>query len=143
MEQLNNTIFYLMDKAVRTYRQYAQQQLKKAGHNITIDQWLVIKTIMDNPDITQQEIAGRVFKDSASVTRIIDLLAAANYLNREVSIDDRRRNGLKVTAEGAKIISDVYKVVLKNRETALKGVSAENLDHSKTLINAIINNCSK
>jgi MarR family transcriptional regulator for hemolysin len=143
MEQLNGIIFYSLDKAIRTYRQYAQQQLKKAGYTITIDQWLIIKTIMECPGITQKEIAEKVFKDNASVTRIIALLVNAHCLKREVSGDDRRRTSLKVTKDGAKIISDVHKVVLKNRATALKGISQENLKHSKVLLNTIINNCSK
>lgn len=143
MEQLNDTIFYTLDKAIRTYRQFAQQQLKKAGYKITIDQWLIIKTIMENPGITQHEIAEQVFKDTASVTRIIDLLVKAQYLSREVSNSDRRRTCLNLTKGGLKIISDVHKVVLMNRATALKGVTQENLKHSKIVLHNIINNCSK
>lgn len=143
MEQLNETIFYTLDKAIRTYRQFAQQQLKKAGHSITIDQWLIIKTIMENPGISQQEIAEQVFKDNASVTRIIELLVKASYLSREVSSNDRRRTSLKVTEDGLKVISDVHKVVLRNRATALKGVSQESLNETKNLLYSIIYNCSK
>ncbi len=143
MEALNDIIFYTIDKAIRTYRQYAQRQLKQAGYTITIDQWLIIKNILENPDITQQELSDRVFKDSASVTRIIELLVKSKYLKREASSQDRRRANLTVTKEGKKIITDVQKIVLKNRATALKGISEVDIKVMKTALQAITDNCSK
>ena len=74
MEPLSDVIFYSIDKAIKTYRQYAQKQLKNAGYSITIDQWLVIKTLLENPHIKQQDLGEKTFKDNASITRIIELL---------------------------------------------------------------------
>lgn len=55
MEKLKDIIFYNMDKAIKSYRMYAQKKLKENGFKITIDQWLIIKTILENPAITQQD----------------------------------------------------------------------------------------
>ena len=77
MEQLNDIIFYHLDKGIRTYRQFAQKQLKKAELDLTIDQWLVLKAINDNRNLSQKDIAATVLKDEASVTRIIELLLSS------------------------------------------------------------------
>ena len=74
MENIESVVFYTIDKSIKAYRQYAQKQLKEAGFQVTIDQWLVLKNIQELPQISQQELSRRVFKDNASVTRIIDLL---------------------------------------------------------------------
>jgi DNA-binding MarR family transcriptional regulator len=97
MEKLDSIIFYNIDKAIRAYRNYAQRQLKVNGFNITIDQWLIIKAILENPEITQNEIGNLVFKDNASVTRIIDLLVKSEFIIREIHPNDRRKTNLKVT----------------------------------------------
>jgi DNA-binding MarR family transcriptional regulator len=141
MEQLNDIIFYSIDKSIRTYRQYAQRQLKKAGYSITIDQWLVIKTIMENPDIKQQDLGENIFKDNASVTRIIELLVKAKYLKRTSHTDDRRRSGLEVTEKGKKTIAEVQRIVLKNRAVALAGISKNDLETTKKVLNRITENC--
>lgn len=141
MEQLNNVIFYTIDKSIRTYRQYAQRQLKNAGYSITIDQWLVIKTLLENPDITQQELGEKIFKDNASVTRIIELLVKAKYLKRKNNTEDRRRTGLEVTEKGKETIADVYKIVLKNRSVALDGISKNELEVVKKVLMKITKNC--
>lgn len=142
MDKLNTVLFYTIEKAIKTYRQYAQKKLKEHGLKITIDQWLVVKSIMDNPDISQQEIAEKVFKDNASVTRIIDLLVKAKYLKRTVNKEDKRRSHLTVTTEGEKVFEDVYQIVLNNRATALNNINVKDIDITGKVLTEIIKNCT-
>jgi len=141
MEKLKDITFYTIDKAIRTYRIYAQKKLREYGFKITIDQWLVIKSILENPTITQQELGEMVFKDNASVTRIIEILVQSGYLERSVNEEDRRKSHLKVTVSGKQIIKKVHGLVLENRKTALAGVSLNELDILNKTLNQIIKNC--
>ncbi len=141
MEKLKDITFYTIDKAIRTYRVYAQKKLRENGFKITIDQWLVIKSILENPTISQQEIGEMVFKDNASVTRIIELLVKSGYLERSINQEDRRKTNLKVTFSGEEIIEKVHGLVLENRKTALEGVSHNELDILNKTLNQIIKNC--
>ena len=141
MEILNDILFYNMDKAIRTYRNYAQKRLRDHGYKITIDQWLIIKAILENPGIMQQVLAEIVFKDNASVTRIIELLVKSGYLQREVNPSDRRKTILKVTAEGKLIIEKVQVLVLENRQVALAGIENNKLQTTNEVLNTIAKNC--
>lgn len=120
---------------------FAQQQLREAGYKITIDQWLIIKGILENPDISQLELGEKAFKDNASVTRIIDLLVKAAYLERQFHETDRRRVKLIVTQAGIDIVSNVQKVVLQNRKTALEGIDPTEIELVNKTMNKIIQNC--
>lgn len=141
MEKLNSIIFYNIDKAIRAYRSYAQRQLKVNGFNITIDQWLIIKAILENPGITQSEIGDLVFKDNASVTRIIDLIVKSEFIIRHIHPEDRRKTNLEVTDSGKKIIKDVQNLIEANRKTALKGISKETLEMMNSALLTISDNC--
>ncbi len=141
MEPSESINFYLLDKAIRTYRMYSQKKLRENGYNITVDQWLVLKVLMENPRISQQEIAARAFKDSASVTRIIDLLVKFKYLNRKVNDKDRRKSILNVTVSGEAIIQQVQALVLQNRKTAQAGIQLEELETLNATLKKIIANC--
>ncbi|UEQ76453.1 MarR family winged helix-turn-helix transcriptional regulator [Chryseobacterium arthrosphaerae] len=141
MEKLNSIIFYNIDKAIRSYRNYAQRQLKAHGFTITIDQWLIIKAILENPGITQNEIGDLVFKDNASVTRIIDLMVKSEYITRHVHPDDRRKTNLEVTASGKEVIQKVQNLVEKNRKTALKGITKDELEVMYSALLKISENC--
>jgi MarR family transcriptional regulator for hemolysin len=141
MDKLKDIIFYSMDKAIKTYRTFAQKKLKENNYKITIDQWLIIKSILENPGISQHDLADRVFKDNASVTRIIELLVQSKYLERENNPNDRRKSNLKVTNEGESIIKKVHSLVLQNRKTALQGVSEEDLEITNRTLKKIAENC--
>ena len=142
MEKLNDITFYNMDKAIRTYRIFAQKRLREHGFSITIDQWLVIKSILENPGISQQELGEKAFKDNASITRIIELLVKSNYLEREVNPVDRRKSNLTVTPEGIRVINEVQQIVLENRKAALSGITTEELEIVNKTLQTIIENCN-
>ncbi|MBO9618456.1 MAG: MarR family transcriptional regulator [Niabella sp.] len=142
MEVLNNIIFYSLDKAIKSYRQYAQKQLKAAGFTITIDQWLVLKAIEEDDQVSQQEIAARVFKDVASITRIIELLVNSDLLSRHFHPADRRRFELRLTTAGKKIMEDIKPCVQANRKKALKGITADEINQLQKTLGRIIQNVS-
>jgi len=141
MEKLDQVLFFTLEKSIKTYRQFAQKQIDKAGIEITIDQWLVLKSIQDWPDISQHQIAENVFKDYASVTRMIELLVKKEYLQREFHSTDRRRFNLTITKKGKSVIQNVIPVVMANRKQALKSLTKEEIENNKAFLNQIIENC--
>lgn len=143
MDKLSNTIFFQLDRAIKSYRQYAQKQLNDKGFQITVDQWLVLKTITDQPDISQNEIAEFIYKDKASVTRIIDLLITKGYLQRETSAENRRRVKLTITKAGKNIIQQILPTIKAYRKNALVGIEENELSTVNSMLEKIIKNCSK
>lgn len=131
----------MLDKAIKTYRQFAQRRLNDAGLDITIDQWLVLNTIESDPGVSQLEIAEKVFKDAASVTRIIDLLIKKSYLLRRSHPVDRRRFTLELTGEGKTLVKQVNRISEENRRIGLKGLNDADLEQLRCTLSTIINNC--
>lgn len=142
MDILDDVIFYHIERAIKSYRQFAQARIKKLGHDITIDQWLVLKVLSDNPDIPQKDLATAVFKDNASVTRIIDLLVQKKLVVRQHHKVDGRRATLKITGSGHKTISKIGTIVALNRKLAQAGIKQNELDAAKRVMRRISNNCS-
>lgn len=141
MEKIDSVLFYSIEKAIKTYRQFAQRELKKAGLIITVDQWLTLKCLFENPDISQKELAETVFKDTASITRIIELLVKAKYLKKTINKEDRRKSNLCITDLGHETIEAASIVVENYRNSALKGIGIAKEEHVKAVMKTIINNC--
>jgi len=141
MENLNDVIFYQIEQAIKTYRMYAQKKIKENGLKITIDQWLVLKSLKENPSLSQAEIAEKVFKDTASITRILDLLVNYGYVERETNPNDRRKFNLNITQLGDEILESAYKIVLENRKQGLKGISKKNIETMNETLKKITENC--
>jgi MarR family transcriptional regulator, transcriptional regulator for hemolysin len=143
VEQLNSIFFYHLDRAIRTYRQYAQKQLAENGFHITIDQWLVLKVLSDNPLATQNELAEKVFKDKASVTRILEILVKSDFLTREFNEENRRRFKLTITKKGKQVLKDVIPTVRRNRKQALKDISEKEMLIAEKVLKKISMNCAR
>ncbi|MCU0428286.1 MAG: MarR family transcriptional regulator [Candidatus Kapabacteria bacterium] len=141
MQKLEELVFYQLENAIKAYRQFAQKQITKAGFDITIDQWLVIKTIQENENLAQQHIAEKVFKDVASVTRIIELLVKKGYITRSFHQDDRRRFALAITPEGEAIVSKVLPIIEQNRAQALASFSQNDIKKLQSLLTTFTQNC--
>lgn len=139
--KLDEVLFYNIDKAIRSYRQFAQLQLKQKGISITIDQWLVLKTLQENPGVQQREIARMVFKDNASVTRIIDLLVKEACLLRSTNAADRRMTTITITARGRAMIKKIVPLIEQNRAQALNGISDSAIRETQKVLNKISRNC--
>lgn len=141
MARPEQTIFYSIEESIKSYRQFAQKRINDKGFDITIDQGLILSIIHDNPGISQKEIAIRAFKDHASVTRIIELLVKRNFLKRDSFEEDRRRFNLNVTEEGKTILTEIQPIVDVNRKTAIEGISEEEIELLRKLVNKITVNC--
>ncbi len=140
---LNTVIFYVLEKTIKRYRQFAQSNIDRAGLDITIDQWLILNVIQEMPTLGQQEIAERVFKDQASVARIIDLLVKKKLLIQTASQQDRRRVDREITPEGWQLVQDVKPIIAQNRSTALAGLSEPAIDQLRQSLEMIYKNCQK
>lgn len=138
--KLKDSLFYSLEKAIKTYRQFAQRQITSSGFDITIDQWLVLKILQDSPGITQQDLAVSVFKDYASITRIIELLVQKEYLSRTSHTIDKRRFHLVITKEGATILELLTPIIKENRSVSLNGIPEDEIENFHATLLKIINN---
>lgn len=140
-EKLDQIFFYNLEKAIKTYRQYAQKKINQQGFDITIDQWLVLKAIAENPHAKQREMAEKVFKDNASVTRIMELLMQKELITREQDAHNRRKNKIQITKRGEKLLKEIQPIIKKNRTKALKNCTSEELAITHQILKEIIQNC--
>ena len=141
MEKLNQVVFYAIDKAIKSYRQMAQKNINKHGLDITIDQWLLLTSLRNNPDATQQQIAEAVFKDYASITRMIEILVQKQIIVRHFQPDDRRRSYLEITSKGLDVLTAIDPVIQANRSQALDGILDAEIEQVKTVLQKIASNC--
>jgi MarR family transcriptional regulator, transcriptional regulator for hemolysin len=141
MEKLDQIIFYTLEKSIKSYRQFAQKSIDAQGLDITIDQWLVLKTIENDPEMTQQQIAINVFKDYASITRIIEILVNKKFVERNFHSVDRRRFDLRITKLGFEILKNLTPIIEVNRKQALKGITKTEIELLRKALTKISKNC--
>lgn len=135
------TVLYSIEQAIKEYRKVSQKNIAEIVKDITIDQCLVLIILKKYAKISQNELANLIFKDNASITRMIELMVKKDYLIRTIHKEDRRKFNLEITEKGKKTLELINPIVQINRETALNGLSLEEINLLDKTLNKIINNC--
>lgn len=143
LDNPTGTVLYTIEQAIKEYRKIAQKNIAEVVKDITIDQCLVLIILNNNSKISQNELANLVFKDNASITRMIELMVRKEYLNRTIHQEDRRKFNLEITEKGIKTIELIEPIVQLNRQTALNGLSLEEITLLDKTLKKIIMNCKK
>lgn len=139
-EKLNNLVNFLLEQTVRRMRGYAQKQLDTLETGITVDQWVLLKIIEERSQISQVELAQVGHKDTASVTRILDLLQKKGLIQRIDDEQDRRKYMISLTPEGAVFVSRHLPFVNAIRTKIVEGLTQEEISALKDILEKIRKN---
>lgn len=135
-----NAYSLLLDRTARRVKQYAQQQFKVMGFNITVDQWLVLKHLYEHDDMKQNALAELISKDNPTLTRIIDLLCKKGLTERRLHPTDRRSFIVSLTTTGTRKVEQLKPKVKNVRLKAWEGLSERDFNQFKKILNTIYKN---
>lgn len=139
-EQLNNVVNFLLEQTVRQMRGYAQRQLDTLQTGITVDQWVILKIIEERKQISQVELAQVSQKDTASITRILDLLQKKGLIQRIDDEYDRRKYMISLTGEGTEFVMRNLPFINRIRGQIIQGLSQEEIQALKGILDKIRQN---
>lgn len=139
-EQLDNVVNFLLERTVRLIRAFGQRQLDLHQTGITVDQWVLLKIIDDRKQISQVELAQVSHKDTASITRILDLLQKKGLIQRIDDDYDRRKYMISLTAEGIGFVARMLPLVNEIRDQITQGLSQEEIQSLKGILEKIRQN---
>ncbi|MEO1517490.1 MAG: MarR family transcriptional regulator [Bacteroidota bacterium] len=143
MQLPHETIFYLLEKSMKRYRKLAQQKIQDAGFDVSINQLILLMSLRDRPESSQVELAELIFKDFASVARMVDLLVKKGYLKRIESKKDRRKKDLIPSASCQQMLDKLTPVIQEYRGLALNEFSQEEIGQVQSFLKQLIHNCEK
>jgi len=138
--QRSGSVVFLLDRTLRQLRFSLQQHFSEHDVELSVDQWIVLNEANASGMISQKLLSDRVAKDPASVTRIVHGLVKSKFITRVTNEKDQRISLLRVTPSGKKELSKSIVAVQQYRKTALKGISKEELNPVKTLLDKLFEN---
>jgi DNA-binding MarR family transcriptional regulator len=105
----------MMRYAHRAYSRVLQRRL--AAFDLTLAQYLHLRTLWEEGPLTQIEISQRIGIEKASSTSVIDALEKEGMIQRKRDIQDRRKINVSLTPAGEKLRETVL--------SATRAVAAE------------------
>ena len=124
-------------------KKHISSVFKKEGINLTAEQFLVMDTLWNQGEMTQQNIAYIIQKDKNSVTQFIDNLEKKGLVQRVVDSADRRVNNIKLSEAGLAMKDYTKKVAIAAVNDILEGIPEAELKNFVKVLNKACENIEK
>lgn len=129
-KSLGRFVGWLNYQMVRSLNSY----LEEAGAGITADQFRLLTHLWAKDGITQQELADKVGRDRAGITRMVDILEEQGVTVRIPDKEDRRVNRVFLTKKGR----DVEKVARRCAQNVIEKATAGFSEAEKTQLSHLL-----
>ena len=107
---------------------------------LTIDQWMLIKSINDHEELSQVQLAKLTAKDPASIKRILDILEDKEYVFRTKSDSNQRIHVLSLTEKGQDIVHKMFPVNIDFEAKGVENISVEEMESFNTVLSKLKEN---
>jgi len=139
-----NFIFPIINGKVSTaINRKLYRNFRKAGLEITPEQWTVLSFLWKEDGVNQQKLCDATFKDKPSMTRLIDNLEKLNLVNRKMLITDRRANLVYLTPEGRGIEKKANMAVQNTMKAAFAGIDKKGIEEARKLLKIVFDNINE
>lgn len=135
-------LLFLIKRTARAFRRGLNRSFSEAGHDITCEQWRILRWLWYKDGQRQQDLADVAHKDKTSITRIIDSMEKRDLVVRIPDKLDRRQKLIYLTDKGKRLREESMKVVQKTSLEAQQGIKPEHLDIFREVLAKIQDNLS-
>ena len=139
-QALSNVFLFKLEIANKQFRKYKNRIFKQKGIDLTSDQWILLKNIIEADGINQAELGKKSKKEAAAVTRTLDIMERKGWIVRMPDPHSRRVYNLSATKEGEKLAKKVLPIALEVRKQASRGLTKKDINQLNLMLDKIYNN---
>ena len=103
-------------------------------YDVSVTQCYALKAIVDGGALTVNEVAGQLYLDKSTASRVADALESKGYIRRDRAEEDRRVVLLTATAAGHQLHKRISADLVSEYADLLEGVSPEARDAMTRLL---------
>ncbi len=134
-EQLKDSLGYRVNYLAKLMRGELEFRLQPFGLSST--QWAVLVALLQEDMISQRDVALRVSLDNATMTRVLDVLEARDFISRTRIDDDRRVQLIALSDQGRKFALEAANCGEAINDSALEVLSADERINLQAIIDRL------
>ena len=131
---------FLLERTTKILKHSFIKALGKVQADITPDQWLILDTLYLDGRKNLTELATSIYKDSPTVSRIIDILEKKELVKKSSINLDRRKIIISISEQGRSLIRRCYPEISKVRKLSWKDLSDEDFTQFTRILDKMSEN---
>jgi MarR family transcriptional regulator, transcriptional regulator for hemolysin len=134
-----NNIGFIVNRTAKAFVKALDSELReKVG--LTVGQWKVVVTLVNENGLTQKEIADRLGLEGPTLIPVIDKMENDGLVARRVDQDDRRNNRIYRTENADALWDRMMKCATRVRQVSVKDIPEEDIRIMKNVLEKIWQN---
>lgn len=113
-----------LGRTMKHIEPFINAKLSAQGVSLTRQQVVLMKILIDDGPLPQNDLAFLTDRDKTSLTRLINGMEKKNLVARTTSPEDKRVNLVHITKKGEKVLNETAPLLLAIASELEKGVSA-------------------
>jgi DNA-binding MarR family transcriptional regulator len=109
--RLDDSLGFALARVARGLKFRLRKAFLDAGHDVTPEQWAVLCRLWEQDGRSQKDLAESLFKDTANITRMLDVLEKRGLLFRAQDTNDRRIYKIHLTDGGRGLKKELVPIV--------------------------------
>jgi len=139
----NDVLCLLLDQASRAIVRRMQARLVHSGHDVTVEQWMILLLLWLQEGVSQQYIADFIGKDKGTISPQIDGLERRGLVTRRTGDQDRRQKLVYLTPVGRNLQDDLIPIGIENMAEAQAGIDPQALATCKQVLRELCANLNR
>lgn len=125
MHKLEDSLGFQVNMAANAMKNRFNDFLKP--YSLTSEQYVIMKSVEENPDVSPTQLANITFKDKTTITRMINTLVINGMLIRVPKEDDRRAYKIQWSTKGEAVMKEILPIAENFLEKLRSQFSSEEL----------------
>ena len=134
---------YLINRTALRVKLELQRAFKENGYDLSAEHWAVLNCLWGNPGMSQTEIAAKIEKDKANLTRILDVMEKRGHIAREPHESDRRSYRIFPTPSAEGMKEDLTRIAMGVNQRALQALDAGDRKDLMRILDTILKNLQR
>lgn len=140
MKIKNDKFLHLIEEVLLTFRKSVQAEISNLSPGLTFDQIQLLRAFFNNQNYTLTEAGNALLKDTASITRMADLLEKRGYIIREAGISDKRSKHITLTDSGKSVVRSAEVLLEDVTKKAFRGLEGKQLKKQTKMLRVVKDN---
>ncbi|MGI0088328.1 MAG: MarR family winged helix-turn-helix transcriptional regulator [Nitrosotalea sp.] len=132
---------FVVNNTAKAFQKTLDFELRK-NVGVTLSQWRVVASLVQQPGLTQKEIADKVGVEGATLVPMIDKMEKEGLLKRKHDSKDRRLNRIYLTKKADSLWNSMIECAIYIRKVSAKDISEDKLETTLETLRKISKNLS-
>jgi len=107
-------------------------------HGLSVAEWRVMASLADGPAMSTGQLAHITLTKQPTLTRLLDRMEAAAYVQRSTDANDRRITLVQITTSGSRTVAQLMQLAQEHEQRVLQPFGLERAEALKDMLRHII-----